>query len=130
MIYVITTRVRSANARVVAGGTPHLKFCPMLSHARLLPRAARVQNARTLAAVSSSSPPPNMNTVGPYLVFDRNVKRIQRDKAALREGSKRSRVVDYVRNEVAERMLDRFLVIRSSFPIRLTIYYVDLDSGY
>ena len=51
-----------------------------------------------------------MNTVGPYEVFDRKVKRMQRERAALREGGARSRTVDYVREEVADRMMERFLV--------------------
>lgn len=63
--------------------------------------------ARSYAAISSSSPIP---TVGPYQVFDRHAKMTQRDRAALREEGKRSRTVDYVRDEVAERMLERFLV--------------------
>lgn len=82
-------------------------FSIMISKARLL---SNIPKARTFAAISSSSPPPSLNTVGPYQVFDRNVKRLQRDRAAIREGGERSRTVDYVRNEVAERMLDRFLV--------------------
>lgn len=90
----------------------------MLSYAHFLPRTIRTQHhVRTLAAISSNSPPPNLNTVGPYQVFDRNVKRMQRDRAALREGGARSRIVDYVRAEVAERMLDRFLVTWSSFEL-------------
>ena len=66
--------------------------------------------ARSYAAISSSSPIPNTNTVGPYQVFNRRAKMIQRDRAALRDHGKRSRTVDYVRDEVAERMLERFLV--------------------
>ena len=67
-------------------------------------------HARSYAAISSSSSMPNANTVGPYQVFDRRAKIIQRDRAALRDHGKRSRTVDYVRDEVAERMLERFLV--------------------
>lgn len=83
----------------------------IMSHIRLSRLLCRFQDhVRSFAAISSNSPPPSLNTVGPYQVFDRNAKRIQRDRAALREGGAKSRVVDYVRDEVAERMLERFLV--------------------
>ncbi|KAF8806275.1 S-adenosyl-L-methionine-dependent methyltransferase [Phlegmacium glaucopus] len=90
-----------------------------------LSRKCPPQNyARSYAAVSSSSPIPTTNTVGPYQVFDRHAKTIQRDRAALREQGKRSRTVDYVRDEVAERMLERFLDIKRTFGTVL-----DLGSG-
>lgn len=74
-------------------------------HLRHLPR-----HTRPFAAISSNFPPPSLNTVGPYQVFDRNAKRMQRDRAAARNQGAQSRVVDYVRDEVAERMMERFLV--------------------
>jgi len=49
---------------------------------------------------------------------------VQKDRAALREGGKRSRTVDYVREEVAERMMERFLDIKRKFSSIL-----DLGSG-
>lgn len=52
----------------------------------------------------------------PYVVFDRNVKRIQRDRAALRNKGEDSRTVDYLRNEVADRMIERLLVCISDSP--------------
>ncbi len=61
-------------------------------------------------AVGSSNAPVNLNTVGPYQVFDRHAKCIQKDRAARLTGGNRSRTVDYLRDEVAERMLERFLV--------------------
>ena len=67
------------------------------------------QKARTFAAISASSSI-GPQSVGSYQVFDRNFKRIQKDRAAFIESGKRSRTVDYVRDEVAERMLERFLV--------------------
>ncbi|KAJ7246546.1 S-adenosyl-L-methionine-dependent methyltransferase [Mycena haematopus] len=73
------------------------------------------------AAISSASPSSNPHTLGPFQVFDRNAKRIQKDRAALREGS---RTVDYVREEVAERMMERFLDIKRTFNSIL-----DLGSG-
>lgn len=45
-----------------------------------------------------------------YRVFDRNAKRTQKDRAAGRDGGERSRTVDYVRDEVADRMMERLLV--------------------
>ncbi|PPQ66744.1 hypothetical protein CVT26_009545 [Gymnopilus dilepis] len=84
----------------------------------------RTRHVRAFAAVSSNSPPPSMNTVGPYEVFDRKVKRMQRERAALREGGARSRTVDYVREEVANRMMERFLDIKRDFNAIL-----DLGSG-
>jgi NADH dehydrogenase [ubiquinone] 1 alpha subcomplex assembly factor 5 len=76
--------------------------CPM--NCVLHPR-----HVRKFAAISSHSSI-NLNSVGPYQVFDRITKQLQKDKAVLREGGNRSRTVDYVRNEVAERMIERFLV--------------------
>ena len=72
-------------------------------------RALRSQ-ARHFAAVSSSSGPTNPYTVGPYQVFDRNAKRMQRDRAAGKDGGERSRTVDYVRDDIAEGMMERFMV--------------------
>ncbi|KAJ3561734.1 hypothetical protein NP233_g10014 [Leucocoprinus birnbaumii] len=77
-----------------------------------------------LPSHSASSPPPNLGTVGPYQVFDRNVKSMQRDGAAIRKAGEMSRLVDYVRDEVADRMMERFLDIKRNFN---TI--VDLGSG-
>ncbi|KAG5648794.1 hypothetical protein DXG03_000143 [Asterophora parasitica] len=83
-----------------------------------------VAHRRGFAAVSSSSPPPRTGTVGPYQVFDRNVKRIQKDQGATRDGGVRSTTVDYVRDEVADRMMERFLDIKRKFNSVL-----DLGSG-
>ncbi|KAF8076709.1 hypothetical protein FPV67DRAFT_1714822 [Lyophyllum atratum] len=88
------------------------------SHAR------RLTQCRSFAAVSSSGPSPRTGTVGPYQVFDRNVKRIQKDQAAARDGGARSTTVDYVRDEVADRMMERFLDIKRKFNCIL-----DLGSG-
>lgn len=89
-----------------------------------LPRVARIWPLRRYASHSSSSPPPSFNPVGSYHVFDRNVKRLQRDSAARRKSGERSRVVDYVREEVANSMMERFMDIKRNFE---TI--VDLGSG-
>ncbi|THH16620.1 hypothetical protein EW146_g4046 [Bondarzewia mesenterica] len=80
-------------------------------------------NHRAFASVSPSSQI-NPNTVGPFQVFDRNAKRLQKDRAALREGGQRSRTVDYVRDEVADRMIERFTDVKRKFSSIL-----DLGSG-
>ena len=49
-------------------------------------------------------------TMKPYMIFDRNAKRKQKDRAALNEEGSYSRLVDYVRDEVADRMMERLLV--------------------
>jgi NADH dehydrogenase [ubiquinone] 1 alpha subcomplex assembly factor 5 len=48
--------------------------------------------------------------MSPFRLFDRNAKRIQKDRAASRESGERSRTVDYVREEVADRLFERVLV--------------------
>lgn len=78
--------------------------------------AARTQ-ARNYAAVASSSGPTNPYSVGPYQVFDRNAKRMQRDRAAAKEAGARSRTVDYLRDDIAEGMMERFMVRRARFRV-------------
>lgn len=73
-------------------------------------KLGRVARSRSYAAVASSSSSVNPYTVGPFQVFDRDAKRMQKDRAASHDGGRRSRTVDYVRNEVADRMMERFLV--------------------
>ncbi|KAI0304146.1 S-adenosyl-L-methionine-dependent methyltransferase [Russula brevipes] len=60
----------------------------------------------------------------PFQVFDRHAKRLQKDRAAARDGGNRSRAVDYVRDEVANRMIERFMDIKRTFSSVL-----DLGSG-
>lgn len=79
------------------------------SNIPIMKRILHSQHVRKFAAISSHSSI-DLNSVGPYQVFDRNAKQLQKDKASLREGGNRSRTVDYVRDEVAERMIERFLV--------------------
>jgi NADH dehydrogenase [ubiquinone] 1 alpha subcomplex assembly factor 5 len=61
---------------------------------------------RSFASVGA--PPPQATT--PFEVFDRQAKRRQRDRAAVRGDGAQSRVTDYLRAEVADRMLERFEV--------------------
>lgn len=76
---------------------------------------------RSFAAASGGSGAVNPYTVGPFQVFDRNAKRIQKDRAAARDGGERSRTVDYVRDEVADRLVERFLVSLSIRYARIEI---------
>ena len=64
----------------------------------------------------------NFNTINPYQVFDRRVKRHQRDVAASIDGGTRSATVDYVRDEAAERLLERFVASSPSFFHYLPTY--------
>ena len=68
------------------------------------------RHIRTLAAVSPSTSPPNPSTPGPFQIFDRVAKSLQKDRAAERKAGEASRTVDYVRNEIADRMMERLLV--------------------
>ncbi|KAF8625592.1 hypothetical protein AX15_005292 [Amanita polypyramis BW_CC] len=67
---------------------------------------------------------PNFTTANPYQVFDREVKRRQRDVVASLDGGARSVTVDYVRDEVARRLMERFMDIKHQFNTIL-----DLGSG-
>ncbi|KAI6163234.1 S-adenosyl-L-methionine-dependent methyltransferase [Pisolithus thermaeus] len=77
--------------------------------------------ARRFASQSSSF---ETSRVGVYKVFDRNAKRLQKDFAARRDGGARSRTVDYIRDEVSERLMERFLDIKKKFDT-----VVDLGCG-
>jgi len=81
-------------------------FSPSLPS--LLPRHRHL--SRSYALLSPSSPSTDLLTNAPYEVFDRNAKRLQKDRAAIKEGGERSRLVDYLRKEVTERVLERFEV--------------------
>jgi hypothetical protein len=63
---------------------------------------------RLLASLSSFQSGTEVKS--PFHVFDRQVKRLQKDRAVACDGGNRSRTVDYVREEVANRMIERFLV--------------------
>ncbi|KAK0230411.1 S-adenosyl-L-methionine-dependent methyltransferase [Armillaria fumosa] len=84
----------------------------IVSVRRTVPRSVR-----SLASVSSSN-------AGPFTVFDRKAKQLQRDRAAAKDGGKSSATVDYVRNEVADRLLERLEDIKRRFNTVL-----DLGSG-
>lgn len=79
-----------------------------MSLLRLAARYAVRPWTRTFASESSSSVPPP--ATGVYQVFDRAAKRRQRDRAASKDAGVSSKTVDYVRDEVADRMMERLLV--------------------
>ncbi|KAL0070104.1 hypothetical protein AAF712_002591 [Marasmius tenuissimus] len=87
-------------------------------------RGLSLQTRRYASVSSSGSATFSPKTTGPYQVFDRQAKRMQRDRASLRDGGNASRTVDYVREEVAYRMLDRLEDIKGKFSTIL-----DLGSG-
>jgi hypothetical protein len=62
---------------------------------------------RGLAAVYPSLTKTHTPT---YQIFDRSAKQLQRDCAAGRNAGAKSRVVDYLRDEVADRLMERLLV--------------------
>lgn len=76
----------------------------------------RLPPSRPLATLSPSQI--NTATRSPFQVFDRHAKRLQKDRAAARDGGDRSRTVDYVRDDVANRMIERFMV--SIYSVRLS----------
>ncbi|CAG8548282.1 6404_t:CDS:10, partial [Diversispora eburnea] len=71
---------------------------------------------RNYATASSTQTP------SAFQVFDRNVKKIQRNRAAL--DVENSRQVDYLKDEIAYRIVDRLLDIKRKFEV-----VVDLGSG-
>ena len=73
----------------------------------MLATRSRLPPVRSLASLSHSQI--NLTTRSPHQVFDRQAKRLQKDRAAARDGGNRSRTVDYVRDDVANRMIERFM---------------------
>lgn len=78
-----------------------------MSLLRVARRVAHRRLARAFASETSFAAP----TASAYRVFDRTAKRTQKDRAASRDGGERSRTVDYVRDEVADRLTERLLVM-------------------
>ncbi|KAI8924429.1 S-adenosyl-L-methionine-dependent methyltransferase [Entophlyctis helioformis] len=102
--------------------------------ARTLHAASAPSAAATGHGASAASPPPAApEAAGPTAaaaaaaasqvprIFDRAAKRRQRDRAALAPDS---RQVDYLKDEIADRLMDRFLDIKRRFHTVL-----DLGSG-
>jgi hypothetical protein len=91
----------------------HLLTSRMFSKAVSIVRRGLSTSRRSYASVSSGL---NPNSVGPFQVFDRTAKTLQKDRSATFENGERSRTVDYVREEVADRMIERLLVRISLDP--------------
>ncbi|GAA6047467.1 hypothetical protein JCM3770_005762 [Rhodotorula araucariae] len=66
-------------------------------------------------AVPSFAP----SAASPFAVFDRTLKRAQRDRAA--RDKHRSRLTDYVKDDVAQSMVDRLLDIKRRYPLILDV---------
>ncbi|KAJ3087729.1 hypothetical protein HK102_010429 [Quaeritorhiza haematococci] len=83
-------------------------------------------SSRFLASATNTTGPapnkPKPKPQPPQHIFNRTVKRIQRDRAAL--NVERSRTADYLKDEVADRMVDRLLDIKRRFGTVL-----DLGAG-
>ncbi|KAG8970593.1 hypothetical protein FRC05_000529 [Tulasnella sp. 425] len=90
-------------------------FRPLASSLR--PKS-RISFKRTYASTLDGS------VLSPFRVFDREVKRMQKDRAAAFKDGELSRTVDYVRNEVADRLSERFTDIKRELRTVL-----DLGSG-
>lgn len=95
---------------------------------KLLPQPGVHHNTRTLAPLcfySTAPPPPpagSKTVPSSFQVFNRETKRLQKERAA--SNAEGSRQVDYVKDEVAFRVVDRLLDIRREFN-----EVVELGSG-
>ncbi|GAA5829527.1 hypothetical protein JCM5353_001282 [Sporobolomyces roseus] len=66
-------------------------------------------------AVPSFAP----SSASPFQVFDRKLKTSQRDRAAANK--QKSRLTDYVKDDVAQSMVDRLLDIKQRYPLVLDV---------
>jgi hypothetical protein len=71
------------------------------------PRRAFRINSRLYASASLN--PLTSPTPSAFRIFDRHAKLLQKNRAAALNGGEISRQVDYVRDEVANRMIERFM---------------------
>ena len=69
--------------------------------------AVRRYATATSRSTSNTSSAPSLGAAT-FQIFDRDLKRLQRDRAAI--NVEESRNVDYLRDEVAERLAERLLV--------------------
>ncbi|KAH8791820.1 S-adenosyl-L-methionine-dependent methyltransferase, partial [Flagelloscypha sp. PMI_526] len=70
---------------------------------------------RATARLRAASGSPLTPGPGPYQVFDRKAKALQKQRAVLRQNGERSRTVDYLRDEAADRLMERFWDIKRNF---------------
>ncbi len=82
----------------------------------MLVTRSRLPPLRSLASLSPFQI--NTTTQSPFQVFDRHAKRLQKDRAAARDEGHRSRTVDYIRDDVANRMIERFMA--SIYSVQLS----------
>lgn len=87
----------------------------MINALRSFPKVPFIARSFAVVASPGGSGPVNPYTVGPFQVFDRQVKRKQKDRAAAFQDGRRSRTVDYLRDEIADRMIERFIVCYKCF---------------
>ena len=94
----------------MGANSPSIVYTPvsllMLSLRHVLSRVPRVCS-RTLASVADTVAP------APYHIFDRYAKVLQKDRSAAPNRVENSRTVDYVRDETADRLIERMLVSSS-----------------
>ena len=107
-------REQSSKLGALVGSEKHVQLGSLYMH-----RLLRITSQRRAYASIS-----NANINQPFVVFDRNMKRIQRDRAASKNEGEDSRVVDYLRNEVADRMIERLLVSTSLVTLYLYLMLV------
>lgn len=79
-------------------------------------------NSRSLASVADAVAP------APYQIFDRYAKVLQKDRSAAQNRVENSRTVDYVRDEIADRLIERVLV--SADPTFCFAYLTVSRIGY
>ncbi|CEQ38574.1 SPOSA6832_00017 [Sporobolomyces salmonicolor] len=91
----------------------------MASLTRSAPPAALANALKPAARRSYAVPSFAPSSASPFAVFDRNLKRHQRDRAA--RDKQRSRLTDYVKDEVAQSMVDRLLDIKRRYPLVLDV---------
>ncbi|TPX33639.1 hypothetical protein SmJEL517_g03518 [Synchytrium microbalum] len=106
--------------KLVLRVSTHLKPVLQSSAKNGFPRVIRCLATHS-AATPSPSPAQTQSSNQHQYVFDRDVKRKQRNRAALKP---ESRQVDYLKDEVAKRLAERILDIKRRFPTVL-----DLGSG-
>ncbi|GAA5894256.1 hypothetical protein JCM5296_004696 [Sporobolomyces johnsonii] len=91
----------------------------MASFSRSAPPTALAQALKPAARRSYAVPSFAPSSASPFAVFDRNLKRQQRDRAA--RDKQRSRLTDYVKDDVAQSMVDRLLDIKRRYPLILDV---------
>lgn len=66
---------------------------------------------KSFSCIKKYSTAANQQNSSAFMVFNRETKRIQRDRSSI--DTEESRKVDYLKDEIAYRMVDRLLVIIS-----------------